>query len=79
VTHPDGDIYVDFEASQAYGAVMVRRIEMGQPGKWKSRFYLCCAAILFALGVWLLIAPAKAHGQSLRDNGFALRADGLRA
>ncbi|WP_348264130.1 hypothetical protein P8935_06240 [Telmatobacter sp. DSM 110680] len=45
-----------------------------QSSKWTSRFYLCCAAILFALGVWLLIAPAKARGQSLSDNGFALEA-----
>jgi hypothetical protein len=60
---------------------MMRRIQMrqssGQSGKWTSRFYLCCAAILFALGVWLLIAPAKARGQSLSDNGFALEAGSL--
>jgi hypothetical protein len=45
-----------------------------QSSKWVSRFYICCAAILFALGVWLLIAPSKAHGQQLRDNDFALEA-----
>jgi hypothetical protein len=43
-----------------------------QSGRWTARLYLCCAAILFALGVWLLIAPLKARGQRLRDNGFAL-------
>jgi hypothetical protein len=57
---------------------MMRRSEMGQfslqSSKWTSRFYLCCAAVLFALGVWLLIAPAKARGQSLSDNGLALEA-----
>gem|GEM_PF-5094551 len=52
---------------------------MDQSGKWISRFYLFFAAILFALGVWLLIAPLNARGQSLRDNGCAVKADGLRA
>jgi hypothetical protein len=53
---------------------MTRQTEMSQSGKWTSRFYVCCAAILFALGVWLLIAPTQARGQGLRDNGFALKA-----
>ncbi len=46
-----------------------------QSGKWMSSFYLCCAAILFALGLWLLLEPAAAHGQSMRDNVIAGNAD----
>jgi hypothetical protein len=52
----------------------MRRAEIPKSSKWTSRFYLCCAAILFALGVWLLFAPSKARSQSLRDNGFAAKA-----
>jgi hypothetical protein len=43
----------------------------GPSSKLKSCVYLCCAVILFAVGLWLLLEPDRAHGQSLRDNVVA--------
>ncbi len=75
---PGGDICLDLGTEPTYGAGMLNPGKV-QPGKLKSCVYLCCAAILFALGVWLLLEPSSARGQSMRDNGFARNAYGLSA
>lgn len=49
---------------------------MNRPGNLKTmhieRFkrvlMMCCALVLFALGVWLLIEPVQARGFELVDN-----------
>ncbi|MGA9584013.1 MAG: hypothetical protein WBQ95_01735 [Terracidiphilus sp.] len=67
------------QAAVAKVATMTRRSGTEQTGKLKSFVYLSCAAILFVLGLWLLLEPAGARGQSMRDNGCARNADALSA
>jgi hypothetical protein len=72
---PGGDICVDLRTEPTYGAGMLNPGK-DRPGKLKSCAYLCCAMILFALGLWLLLEPIRAHGQSLRDNVIARKGAG---
>jgi hypothetical protein len=67
---PGGDICLDLTVESAYGADMLTPGK-GPSSKLKSCVYLCCAVILFAVGLWLLLEPDRAHGQSLRDNVVA--------
>jgi type II secretory pathway component PulM len=34
----------------------------------KGILMVCCALILFVLGLWLLVEPLQAHGRDLIDN-----------
>ena len=67
---PDCDISVDLRVEPLYGARMLNPGK-GQSGKLRSYLYLCCAVILFVVGIWLLVEPVRSHGQSLRDNVVA--------
>lgn len=43
-------------------------IGVRREGRVKGILVVCCALILFVMGVWLLIEPAQAHGTNLIDN-----------
>lgn len=48
-------------------------------GRLKNVLMVCCALILFVLGVWLLLEPVQAHGSNLIDNVDARRCHTLAA
>jgi len=39
--------------------------------RMKRMLMVCCAAVLFLLGVWLLIQPVQAHGSNFHPNDLA--------
>jgi sulfite exporter TauE/SafE len=48
-------------------------------GRLRDVLMVCCAVVLFVLGVWLLIEPKQAHGSILIDNVDAHRWHSLEA